>query len=126
MRLQQGSRALPVGEPFDAGLAQIADAITVAGGYPLMLTTVDDQASVGQLEARFTAQREAEWAEFTADWGKYEAELDGKVAKGKLTLAELDEEEQSLERQSDCAAGPGPSGPGTCSVLLAQWMPNGG
>jgi hypothetical protein len=50
------------------------------------------------MEARFTAQREAEWAEFTADCGKYEAELDGEVAKGKLTLAELDEEEQSLER----------------------------
>jgi hypothetical protein len=30
--------------------------------------------------------------------GKYEAELAGEVAKGKLTLAELDEEEQSLER----------------------------
>jgi hypothetical protein len=96
--LQQGSWALPVGEPFDAGLAQITDAITVAGGYPLMLAVVDDQASVGQLEARFTAQREAEWAEFTADCAKYEAELGGEVAKGKLTLAELDEEEQSLER----------------------------
>jgi hypothetical protein len=96
--LQQGSWALPTGVPFDAGLAQIADAITVAGGYPLMLTLVDDRASVGQLEARFTAQREAEWAEFTADCGKYEAELDAKVAKVKLTLAELDEKEQSLER----------------------------
>ena len=48
--------------------------------------------------SRFTAQREAEWAEFTADCGKYEAELDGKVAKGRLALVELDKEEQSLER----------------------------
>ena len=96
--LQQGSWALPAGEPFDAGLAQITDAITVAGGYPLMLTAVDDRASVGQLEARFTAQREAEWSELTANCGKYEAELDAKVAKVKLTLAELDEEEQNLER----------------------------
>ena len=96
--LQQGSWALPVGEPFDAELAQITDAITVADGYPLMLAVVGDQASVGQLEARFTAQREAEWAEFTADCGKYEAELDGKVAKGRLALVELDKEEQSLER----------------------------
>ena len=45
-----------------------------------------------------TEQREAEWAEFISDCGKYEAELAGEVAKGKLTLAELDEEEQSLER----------------------------
>ncbi len=58
----------------------------------------DDQASTAQLEALFTEQREAEWAEFLGDCGKYEAELAGEVAKGKLTLAELDEEEQSLER----------------------------
>ena len=55
-------------------------------------------AGAGQLEALFTEQREAERAEFTADCGKYEAELAGEVAKGKLTLAELDEEEESLER----------------------------
>ena len=46
----------------------------------------------------FTAQQEAEWPEFEADCGKYEAELAAEVAKGKLTLGELDEEEQSLER----------------------------
>jgi len=46
----------------------------------------------------FTAQREAEWGEFLSDCGKYETELAGEVAEGKLTLAELDEEEQSLDR----------------------------
>jgi len=48
--------------------------------------------------AVYTAAREAEWTEFLAECGKYLAEVDGEVAKGKLTLAELDEEEQSLER----------------------------
>ena len=33
-----------------------------------------------------------------ADCGRYEAELDGELTEGKLTLAELDEEEQSLDR----------------------------
>jgi hypothetical protein len=33
-----------------------------------------------------------------ADYGKYEAELDGELAQGQLTLAELDEEEQALDR----------------------------
>lgn len=33
-----------------------------------------------------------------ADRGKYEAELDGELAQGKLILAELDEEERSLDR----------------------------
>ncbi len=96
--LQQGTWALPQGEPFDAGLAQVTEAITAAGGQPLVLAVADEEASAASLESLFTAQREAEWAEFVADCGKYEAELAGEVAKGKLTLAELDEEEQSLER----------------------------
>ena len=51
-----------------------------------------------QLEEMFTAAREAEWREFLADCDKYEAELERETEKGKFTLAELDEEEQSLER----------------------------
>jgi hypothetical protein len=96
--LQQGTWAVPGGEPFEAGFAQVVEAITAAGGQPVVLAVADDQASTAQLEALFTEQREAEWAEFLGDCGKYEAELAGEVAKGKLTLAELDEEEQSLER----------------------------
>ena len=41
---------------------------------------------------------EAEWAEFIDECAKYEAEIDREIAEQKLTLAELDEEEQSLER----------------------------
>ena len=33
-----------------------------------------------------------------ADYGKYEAELDGELAQRQLTLAELDEQEQSPGR----------------------------
>ena len=96
--LQQGTWAVPDGEPFEAGFAQVVEAIEAAGGHPVVLAVADDQASAGQLEALFTAQREAEWGEFVSDCGKYEAELAGEIAKGKLTLAELDEEEQSLDR----------------------------
>src|SRR5262245_33853875 len=96
--LQQGAWAVPDGEPFEAGFAQVVEEIKAAGGQPVVLAVADDQASVAQLEALFTAQREAEWGEFLSDCGKYEAELAGEVAKGKLTLAELDEEEESLER----------------------------
>jgi hypothetical protein len=42
--------------------------------------------------------REAEWGEFVTDCGKFEAEIDREFAQDKFTLAELDEEEQSLER----------------------------
>ena len=96
--LQQGTWAVPDGEPFTAGFAQVVDAIKAAGGQPLVLAVADDEASAAQLEALFTDQREAEWGEFVSDCGKYEAELADEVAKRKLTLAELDEEEQSLDR----------------------------
>jgi hypothetical protein len=96
--LQQGTWAVPDGEPFGTGLAQVIEAIKAAGGQPVVLTVADEEVSTVQLETLFTAQREAEWGEFLSDCGKYQAELAGEVTKGKLTLAELDEEEQSLDR----------------------------
>ena len=96
--LQQGTWAVPDGEPFEAGLSQVVEEIKAAGGQPVVLAVVDEEASAAQLEALFTAQREAEWGEFVSDCGKYETELACEIAKGKLTLAELDEEEQSLDR----------------------------
>ena len=96
--LQQGTWAVPDGEPFDTRFAQVVATIRAAGGEPIVLAVADDETSAAQLEAAFTEQREAEWAEFLADCGKYDNELAGEIAKGKLTLAELDEEEQSLDR----------------------------
>lgn len=96
--LQQGTWALPSGEGFDEGFDQVVQTIDAASGQPIVLTVADDDASVAQLEALFTEQREAEWSEFLADCDKYEAELREEIRKGKLTLAELDEEEQSLDR----------------------------
>jgi hypothetical protein len=96
--LQQGTWAVPDGEGFDSGLASVVEAVRAAGGQPVVLAVAGDEASAAQLEVLFTAEREAEWAEFLSDCGKYEAELADEIAKGKLTLAELDEEEQSLDR----------------------------
>jgi hypothetical protein len=96
--LQQGTWAIPTGEGFDHGLDQVTETIEAAGGQPVVLTVGEDDRSVAQLEALFTEQRQAEWAEFLGECLKYEAELEDEVAKGKLTLAELDEEEESLER----------------------------
>jgi hypothetical protein len=96
--LQQGTWAVPTGEGFDEGFNQVLETIASAGGQPVVLSVADDDDSVGQLEALFTEQREAEWGEFLGDCAKYEEELADEVAKEKLTLAELDEEEQSLDR----------------------------
>jgi hypothetical protein len=96
--LQQGTWALPRGEGFDEGLAQVVQTIDAAGGQPITLVVDDDDRSVAQLERLFTEQRDLEWLEFLADCDKYEAELADEVRKAKLTLAELDEEEESLDR----------------------------
>jgi hypothetical protein len=58
----------------------------------------DDQAAVAELEGRFTEEREAEWAEFLDECAKYAGEIAKEINKQKFTLAELDEEEESLER----------------------------
>ena len=42
--------------------------------------------------------RRAEWAEFVSECGKCLAELDKEIRNEKFTLAELDEEEQNVDR----------------------------
>jgi hypothetical protein len=46
----------------------------------------------------FSAARVAEWTEFTSECAKFEEEIAKERRIGKLTIAELDEEEQSLDR----------------------------
>jgi hypothetical protein len=46
----------------------------------------------------FAAVRRDEWTEFIADCGKFDAEIGREIAKQKFTFAELEEEEQSLDR----------------------------
>jgi hypothetical protein len=73
--------------------------VQAAGGEAIVLDATGRQpADAERLTEVYTAAREAEWVEFLAECGKYLAEIDNEIATGKLTLAELDEEEQSLER----------------------------
>lgn len=51
-----------------------------------------------RLESLFTAERTDEWTEFLAECGKFDAEIDHEIRIEKFTIAELEEEEQSLER----------------------------
>ncbi|WP_306325221.1 Chromate resistance protein ChrB [Streptomyces venezuelae] len=51
-----------------------------------------------RFEAMFTAARSEDWTEFLADCGKFEQEIAKEIRNSKFTLAELEEEEQSLER----------------------------
>jgi flagellar biosynthesis regulator FlaF len=99
LMLGQGVWAVPATPMFTRSLER---AVTLAergqGEVVLLDAAGRDEANAARLEALFTAARQAEWAEFLADCGKYEAELDKELRTQKLTLAELDEEEQSLDR----------------------------
>ncbi|MGG5173178.1 Chromate resistance protein ChrB [Pseudarthrobacter sp. J1738] len=68
------------------------------GGELILLTTGSTDADAAKLRALFDAAREDEWAEFVADCGKFKDEIAREISKHKFTLAELEEEEQNLER----------------------------
>ncbi len=96
--LQTATWAVPVGEPFDAGLQRATAIVQRAGGRALCFEVSADAETSAVLESLYGAEREAEWAEFFAECDKAEAELASEVAKEKFTLAELDEEEQNIDR----------------------------
>ncbi|MBA3575967.1 MAG: chromate resistance protein ChrB [Pseudonocardiales bacterium] len=87
---------LPAVRPLLRRLGELADA---ADGALLVLAARGHAAGdADRLEQLYAEAREQEWSEFRADCGKYLAELDKEEALGKYTLAELEEEEQSLDR----------------------------
>jgi hypothetical protein len=95
----QGVWALPQAGVFAQALDRAVALAERGDGEAIVLeATGRSEADAARLEALFTAAREAEWAEFLADCAKYEAELDKEIRTAKFTLAELEEEEQSLER----------------------------
>jgi hypothetical protein len=99
LSLGHGVWALPTTPAFERGLERALELIERGEGEAVVLAAQGrDQAQAERLEALFTADREDEWAELISECAKYEAELDREVAEQKYTLAELDEEEQSLER----------------------------
>jgi len=99
LSLGQGVWALPSAPAFDQGLERTLELIERGDGEALVLLAHGrDATQTKRIEALFTAGREEEWTEFLDECRKYEAELDRELAQQKFTLAELDEEEQSLER----------------------------
>jgi hypothetical protein len=87
---------LPAVRPL---LERLTDLIEAANGRLLLLAAKGlTDGDCARLEQLYSAAREEEWTEFDADCGKYLAELDKEERLGKYTLAELEEEEQSLDR----------------------------
>lgn len=97
--LGQSLWVVPATRAFADGVAKAAELVVRGGGEPLVFEVVaNDEDGAASLARLYTAAREAEWREFLDECGRYEAELDKEVATEKFTLAELDEEEQSMER----------------------------
>ena len=87
---------LPAVRPLIERVAALVDA---GAGTLLVLTAQGLRDHDGtRLEQLYAAACDEEWSEFSADCGKYLAELEKEEAVGKYTLAELEEEEQSLDR----------------------------
>ena len=97
--IASGAWTLPDESRYEPVLARIAHLCETAGGTLAVLgAEARDPASGRLLPDAFEAARIDEWAELTADGGKLLDEIDREIAKRKLTFAELEEEEQSLER----------------------------
>jgi sugar phosphate isomerase/epimerase len=95
----QSAWLAPAAPAFAGGIRRAVELVQAAGGETVVLDASGRQpGDQERLAAVYTAAREAEWTEFLAECGKYLAELDMEIATNKLTLAELNEEEQSLER----------------------------
>jgi hypothetical protein len=91
--------ALPDHPAATNGLGRIAELVDRGDGDLTMLDAAGrDQASSERLERLYVEARAAEWTEFRAECARYLAEIDKEIGKGKLTVAELEEEEQSMER----------------------------
>ena len=97
--VQQATWALPV-HPFTARTVErVVSLVERADGEAFVFEAHPrDEAMGNRLEELFLEGREAEWHEFIRECDKFDAEIAREIRSGKLTHAELDEEEQNLER----------------------------
>jgi hypothetical protein len=99
VQLSPGTWAMPDQPPFTDTLQRVAALVAQASGEMTTLrVNGGHQTDTERLQAAFQAARDDEWAELAGDCDKLLAEIDGEITKGKLTLAELEEEEHSLDR----------------------------
>lgn len=99
LSLGQGAWVVPDVPVFTGGVARVIELARRGEGEALVLDAAGRaEQDAARLEEMFTAERTEEWAEFLADCGKFDAEIDKEIRVRKFTMAELEEEEQSLER----------------------------
>lgn len=98
LALQSATWAVPAGDRFDRGIEKTRQLVQRANGQLLVLELDETSSSLAEVEQLYTDERELEWLEFSAECDKAMIELRSEFAKEKFTLAELDEEEQNIDR----------------------------
>jgi hypothetical protein len=97
--LGQGCWAVPEVPAFADRITRTVELAERGAGEVIVLRAAGrGEADAARLAVLFTEARQDDWAEFIRDCGKYEAEIAREISIEKFTLAELEEEEQSLER----------------------------
>jgi hypothetical protein len=96
----QGAWLMPVTPLFVAAEQKVRE-LAERGSGEVITVEVNDRenpAGMSALASAFAAARVAEWTEFADECAKFDAEIAKEIHIEKFTLAELDEEEQSLDR----------------------------
>lgn len=99
VQLGQGSWALPDSPPFDGFVGRLVGLVAEHDGEVFVLASgAADEATAQRIRSLYDEARRAEWVEFVSECGKCLAELEKEIRNEKFTLAELDEEEQNVDR----------------------------
>ena len=99
LQIGQGVWAVPDVAVFADGVARVIELAERGEGEVLVLDAAGrHEPDAARLESLFTAERSEEWTEFLSECAGFDAEIDKEISKRKFTMAELEEEEQSLER----------------------------
>ena len=99
VQLGQGSWALPNAPVFAGAIAGVVELIGHHEGDVLALeASASDESTSGRIRRLYDDARLAEWTEFESECGKCLTELAKEIRNKKFTLAELDEEEQNVDR----------------------------
>ena len=96
--LSPGTWVLPAHPAFDEGLKRAESLVAKGDGSWTLVDASPRGGGAETFRSAFETARLEEWAEFSADCGKFELEIAKEISRGKFTFAELEEEEQSLER----------------------------
>lgn len=99
VQIGQGCWAVPSLPVFAPMIERVGTLARDNGGELVVLDAVphDDPSRVG-IETAWTTSRTEEWTEFNSDCHKLLAALDRQTTREKYTLAELEEQELSMER----------------------------